>query len=323
MDRPLGRLPPLNALRAFVASARHLSFSRAAEELFVTPAAVSQQVKLLEDHLGHVLFRRTNRALLLTDEGQALLPRLLESFVLMGEALAGLESMGDTGILTVSMAPSFAAKWLVPRLEGFQALHPEIDVRVTASMNLVSFADDGVDCAIRYGLGQYPGLVVERLLSESVVPVCSPGLLGARKARLTAAFLDGMTLLHDDSPEQDASCPDWGMWLRAAGIGGIDARRGLHFNQASLVLEAAASGRGVALAKAQLAAEDIRRGRLVRLFDVSQPVAFAYYFVSPPAKAGQRKVALFREWIMGEASAGQAPAPGDAPRARPRRRKAR
>ena len=317
MDRPLGRLPPLNALRAFVASARHLSFSRAAEELFVTPAAVSQQVKLLEDHLGRVLFRRTNRSLLLTDEGQALLPRLLESFVLMGEALAGLEAMDDTGILTVSMAPSFAAKWLVPRLESFQALHPEIDVRVTASMNLVAFSDDGVDCAIRYGLGQYPGLVVERLLSESVVPVCSPELLGGRQARLTPAFLKGITLLHDDSPEQDASCPNWGMWLKAARIEGIEARRGLHFNQASLVLEAAISGRGAALAKTQLAGDDLRRGRLVRLFEVSQPVAFAYYFVCPAAKAGQRKVALFREWIMREALAGDAPT---APR--PRRRKA-
>lgn len=316
MDRPLGRLPPLNALRAFVASARHLSFSRAAEELFVTPAAVSQQVKLLEDHLGHVLFRRTNRALLLTDEGQALLPRLQEAFALMGEAMAGLAAMGDTGILTVSMAPSFAAKWLVPRLESFQALHPEIDVRVTASMNLVAFADDGVDCAIRYGLGQYPGLVVERMLSESVVPVCSPALLRGRKARLTRAFLEGMTLLHDDSPEQDASCPNWGMWLKAAGIDGIDARRGLHFNQASLVLEAAISGRGAALAKAQLARDDLRHGRLVRLFETSQPVAFAYYFVCPPAKAGQRKVALFRDWIMREAMAGDPPAPPRGRRAR-------
>jgi LysR family glycine cleavage system transcriptional activator len=147
MTRPLGRLPPLNALRAFVAAARHLSFSRAAEELFVTPAAVSQQVKLLEDHLGHVLFRRTNRALLLTDEGQALLPGLAEAFALMHHALASLETLDDTGVLTVSMAPSFAAKWLVPRLESFQSLHPDIDVRVTASMNLVAFADDGVDCS--------------------------------------------------------------------------------------------------------------------------------------------------------------------------------
>ena len=277
MDRALGRLPPLNALRAFVASARHLSFSRAAEELFVTPAAVSQQVKLLEDHLGRVLFRRTNRALLLTDEGQALLPRLHESFALMGEALAGLEAMGDTGILTVSMAPSFAAKWLVPRLEGFQALHPEIDVRVTASMNLVAFADDGVDCAIRYGLGQYPGLVVEKLLDESVVPVCGPGLRRAVTGD-PADLLRDMTLLHDDSPEQDASCPTWRMWLKAAGIAGIDAARGLHFNQASLVLEAAIAGRGAALAKARLAEDDLRAGRLVRLFDVSQPVAFGCYY---------------------------------------------
>jgi LysR family glycine cleavage system transcriptional activator len=310
MDRPLGRLPPLNALRAFVASARHLSFSRAAEELFVTPAAVSQQVKLLEDHLGHVLFRRTNRALLLTDEGQALLPGLGEAFAQIHEALARLETLDDTGVLTVSMAPSFAAKWLVPRLERFQALHPDIDVRVTASMNLVTFADDGVDCAIRYGLGQYPGLVVEKLLDESVVPVCSPSLRRDGAAG-PADLLRDLTLLHDDSPEQDASCPTWRMWLKAAGIAGIDAARGLHFNQASLVLEAAIAGRGAALAKSRLAAEDLRAGRLVRLFDVSQPVAFGYYFVCPPAKAPQRKVALFRDWILAEAQGARDAAPGE------------
>lgn len=302
MSRPLGRLPPLNALRAFVAAARHLSFSRAAEELFVTPAAVSQQVKLLEDNLGRVLFRRTNRALLLTDEGQALLPRLLEAFELMSEALGSLDTMTDTGALTVSMAPSFAGKWLVPRLESFQGLYPEIDVRVTASMNLVMFDDDGVDCAIRYGLGQYPGLVVEKILTESVVPVCSPALLGDKTGPLSTAFLTDMTLLHDDSPEQDASCPTWRMWLKAARIDGIDPDRGLHFNQSSLVLETAIAGRGVALAKVQLAQDDLKSGRLVQLFDVSQPVAFAYYFVCPPAKAAQRKVALFREWIQREAA---------------------
>jgi LysR family glycine cleavage system transcriptional activator len=300
MTRLLGRLPPLNALRAFVAAARHLSFSRAAEELFVTPAAVSQQVKLLEDHLGHVLFRRTNRALLLTDEGQALLPGLAEAFALMHHALASLETLDDTGVLTVSMAPSFAAKWLVPRLESFQSLHPDIDVRVTASMNLVAFADDGVDCAIRYGLGQYPGLVVDKLLDESVVPVCSPALRGTGAP---TALLRDVALLHDDSPEQDASCPTWRMWLKAAGIDGVDAGRGLHFNQASLVLEAAIAGRGAALAKVQLAGDDLRTGRLVRLFDISQPVAFGYYFVCPPAKAAQRKVALFRDWILRETRA--------------------
>jgi LysR family glycine cleavage system transcriptional activator len=302
MIRPLGRLPPLNALRAFAAAARHLSFARAAEELFVTPAAVSQQVKLLEDHLGRPLFRRTHRALLLTDDGQALLPGLLEAFARMDESLAALEALDEGGILTVSMAPSFAAKWLVPRLERFQTLHPDIDVRVTASMALVSFADDGVDCAIRYGLGQYPGLVVQKLLDESVVPVCSPALRAARAVGSAAEMLRDVTLLHDDSPEQDASCPTWRMWLKAAGITGVDAARGLHFNQASLVLEAAIAGRGAALAKAQLAADDLRAGRLVRLFATSQPVAFAYYFVCPPTRATLRKVALFRAWILAEAA---------------------
>jgi LysR family transcriptional regulator, glycine cleavage system transcriptional activator len=303
MARPLGRLPPLNALRAFVATAKHLSFARGAADLYVTPAAVSQQVRILEEHLGAVLFKRANRSLLLTDEGQALLPALVDGFEKLSEALDALENVGSTGVLTVSMAPSFAAKWLVPRLESFQSTHPDIDVRVTASMHLVDFEAEGVDCAIRYGLGQYRGLLVQKLLTESVVPVCSPSIRRDGPGTSPADALREMTLLHDDSPEQDASCPSWRMSLRAAGIEAVDAERGLHFNQASLVLEAASAGRGVALAKSRLAADDLRNGRLVQLFDVAQPVDFAYWFVCPPTKATLRKVALFRDWIVREADA--------------------
>lgn len=300
MAAPPKRLPPLNSLRAFVAAARHLSLAKAADELNVTPGAVSQQIKQLENHLGCALFRRTNRQLLLTDEGQACLPGLIESFERMQEALQAIARVGHDGRLTVSVAPSLASKWLVPRLDRFTALYPEIDVLVSASMHLADFDSEDIDCAIRYGAGRYPSLVVEKLMAESVVPVCSPTLLKEKRSLRTPADLRHFTLLHDDSPDQDPSCPDWRMWLRAAGIDHVGARRGLRFNQSSLVVEAAISGRGVALAKARLAADDIRTGRLVTLFDVKQPIQFAYYFVAPADKSALKRVQLFRKWLADE-----------------------
>jgi LysR family transcriptional regulator, glycine cleavage system transcriptional activator len=303
MARPLNRLPPLNALRAFVVAAKHLSFTKAANDLFVTPAAVSQQVKQLEDHLGVALFRRTNRALLLTDEGQACLPGLVDAFNLLGTALDQIAHISNAGALTVSVAPSFAAKWLVPRLDSFRALYPDVDVRVSATMSVVDFETEDVDCAIRYGPGNYGALVSQKLMTEKVVPVCSPGLLKGKGALKKPADLKDYALLHDDSPDQDPSCPDWRMWLKAGGVDGIDASRGLRFNQSSLVLEAAISGRGVALAKAQLAADDLQAGRLVQPFDVITPLDFAYYFVCPQSKIALRKVEQFRTWLCEQAHA--------------------
>ena len=302
MNAPLGRLPPLNAIRAFVAVARHLSFSKAAAELFVTPAAVSQQVKVLEDHLGQRLFHRGSKSLALTEAAERCLPDLLGAFEAINAGLARLAPTEPAaGPLTISVPPSFAAKWLVPRLQSFQALHPDIDVRVAASMHLVDFAAEGVDCAVRYGNGGYAGLKVEKLLSESVVPVAAPSLLATHGPIRDTADLAGLTLLHDDSPDQDPSCPDWGMWLKAAGAAEIDASRGLHFNQASLVLEAAIGGRGIGLAKWQLAADDIAAGRLVQILDTCRPVQFAYYFVMPPQRAGNPKVAALRAWLFDQA----------------------
>ena len=295
------RLPPLNSLRAFVAAANHLSFSKAAIELNVTPAAVSQQVKQLEDQLGCALFLRTSRELRLTEEGLACLPGLKEAFARMSEALAQIARIGDRGQLTVSLAPSFAAKWLVPRLEGFSARYPEIDVLVSASMHLVDFESEAVDCAVRYGRGNYPGLHVEKLMEESVVPVCSPELLGKRRRAPAPGDLGQFTLLHDESPDQDPSCPSWRMWLAAAGVEGVDVARGPRFNQSSLVIEAAVAGRGIALAKQRLAAEDIKARRLVALYGGAQRVEFAYYLVMPPAKAALKRVSVFREWLFAEA----------------------
>lgn len=299
------RLPPLNALRAFEASARHGSFTRAAGELFVTPAAVSHQVKALEDFLGLELFRRERNGLQLTDSGRAYLPGVREAFDRLIEAMDELAAVGQHGVLTVSVAPSFAAKWLVPRLDGFQAAHPEIDVRISASMGLVDFSVGDVDLAIRYGAGVYPDLESELLIRDTVYPVCSPDLLDCENPLVGPQMLRAHTLLHDDSPDGDDSCPTWPMWVKAAGISGIDAQRGPRFNQASLVLEAAILGRGVALAKSTLADADIASGRLVKPFDLSLPVRFAYYMVHPRAKALLPKVRLFKDWLRTQVPAAE------------------
>ncbi len=299
------RLPPLNALRAFEAAARHMNFSRAADELSVTPGAVSQQIQNLEDYIGAALFRRTPRGLLLTDAAQTALPALREAFDRLAEAASLLTAAVDGRRVTVSAAPSFAAKWLVPRLGRFEASRPEVDVWLTAGMELVDFATGEVDIAIRYGSGHYPGLEVTRLMSETVLPLCAPSLLAERPIA-TPADLAGHILLHDGSPDADDSCPDWAMWLAARGVKGVDGARGPRFNQSSLVIEAAMNGRGVALAKRALAQADIDAGRLVSPFDISTAVDFAYYVVHPKAKGRLSQVKAFTAWLKVEAEAHEA-----------------
>lgn len=291
------RTPPLNALRAFEAAARHLSFTKAAEELNVTPGAISQQVKALEDFVGAPVFRRHKRTLLLTDEAQASLPLLRDAFDMLSEAAAGLAANSRIGRLAVSVAPSFAAKWLVPRIDDFHQAHPDIEVWISADMDVVDFAKDDVDLAIRYGGGAYGDLVVERLLREKVVPVCSPSLLIGDAPLKRLEDLSNHTLLHDGSPDNDESCPTWSMWLKAAGVEGVDAARGPRFNQSSLVIEAAVAGKGVALAKSQLALADLEAARLAIPFDMSVPIDFAYYVVYPPAKARDASVQIFTDWL--------------------------
>jgi LysR family glycine cleavage system transcriptional activator len=294
-------LPPLNSLRAFEVAARHMSISQAASELRVTPAAISHQIRLLEDHVGLPLFVRNGRGLALTDAGSAGLRDLREGFARLSAAMDAIDSLGEAGVLSVSVAPSFASKWLLPRLELFQAAHPEIDVHVSASMQLSDFMKDGIDVAIRYGAGRYSDLSVELLLNESVVPVCSPEYLMQHGPFYLPSELTEATLLHDDSPDNDPSCPNWEMWLSAAGAPHIDSARGPRFNQSSLVIEAAALGRGVALAKTALAARDLRQGRLVQPFSSAVKVDFAYYMVAPRAKLNLPKVSYFIDWLRSEA----------------------
>ena len=303
MDRR--RLPPLNALRAFEAAARHLNFSRAAEELSVTPGAVSQQIQNLEDYVGEALFKRTPKGLLLTDGAQIALPALREAFDRLAEAAAMLTAAIDGRRLTVSVAPSFAAKWLVPRLGRFEAVHPEVDVWVSAGLELVDFTGGEVDIAIRYGSGRYTGLEVHRMMQETVIAVASPDFL---KAHPLSALndLSGQVLLHDGSPDADESCPDWTMWLAARGVKGIDGSRGPRFNQSSLVIEAAVGGRGIALAKRALAQADLDAGRLVAPFQIATAVDFSYYLVHPKAKGRLPQVKAFVAWLLAEAQAHEA-----------------
>ena len=295
------RLPPLNALRAFEAAARHMNFSRAADELSVTPGAVSQQIQNLEDYIGAPLFKRTPKGLLLTDAAQTALPALREAFDRLAEAASLLTAAEDGRRLTVSAAPSFAAKWLVPRLGRFEAAHPEIDVWLSAGLELVDFTGGEVDLAIRYGTGRYPGLEVTRLLGETVTPVASPKLLEQTPLH-DLADLAGHILLHDGSPDADDSCPDWQMWLAARGVKGVDGARGPRFNQSSLVIEAAVNGRGVALAKQTLAQADLDAGRLAAPFNIATAVDFAYYVVHPKAKGRLSQVKAFVAWLLTEAA---------------------
>ena len=295
------RLPPLNALRAFEAAARHLNFSRAADELAVTPGAVSQQIQNLEDYVGAALFKRTPKGLLLTDAAQTALPALREAFDRLAEAASLLTAAVDGRRLTVSVAPSFAAKWLVPRLGDFELAHPQVDVWLSADMEVVDFASGEIDLAIRYGMGRYPGLEVVKLMSETVLAVASPSLLETTPLN-EPADLAHHILLHDGSPDADDSCPDWAMWLAARGVKGVDGARGPRFNQSSLVIEAAAGGRGVALAKRALAQADLDSGRLIAPLQIATAVDFAYFVVHPKAKGRLPQVKAFVSWITQQAA---------------------
>ncbi len=290
------RLPPLNAIRAFEAAARHLSFTRAAEELHVTQAAVSHQVKSLEDYLGIKLFRRFNRSLLLTDEGQGFLPGLTKAFDLLDESTRRLAKKDAGGALTVSVLPSFAARWLVARLGRFRRAHPEVDLRIDPNAGLADFAHGDVDIGIRYGKGNYPGLRADRLMAEDIFPVCSPALLQGEHPLKHPEDLAHHTLLHDDGHG------DWRTWLLGNEVKNVDPNRGTVFTDSSMLIEAAKRGQGVALARSVLASDELEAGTLVRPFgDQSVPAEYAYYIVCPEDTADLPKIKAFREWLLKEA----------------------
>ncbi len=304
MADPTDRMPPLNALRAFEVAARRLSFTQAADELNVTPGAISQQIRQLEEFAGTPLFKRTGRAVLLTDAAEASLPLVREAFEKIAEAGRILQAPARRGRVVVSSAPSFAAKWLTPRLDAFHDGHKGLEVWVRAEMALIDFSSADADFAIRYGKGVYDGLKAEKLLDEAVLPVCSPALLKGREPLRRPEDLVGHTLLHDESGETDPTCPDWAAWLKGRKVAGIDAQRGPRFNQGLLVIEAAMAGRGVALAKRAIAAADLASGRLVAPFaDGAQDVDFSYWLVWPKGRHLAPEVRSFIKWIKAEATA--------------------
>ncbi|MFZ2003785.1 MAG: transcriptional regulator GcvA [Stellaceae bacterium] len=299
--RANGHLPPLSALRAFEAAARLQSFSKAADELNVTPAAISHQIAALEADLGVSLFNRRNRAVELTASARVLLPGLSEGFSGILDSVRRLRSHNDTGTLTVTVSPSFAGKWLVQRLHRFQEQYPAIDVRISATDALVDLTRGDFDIAIRYGTGRYPGLAVELLMKNEVFPACSPALLRDGPPLETPADLRNHVLLHDQQTDRDPLAPSWPMWLKAAGVNDAQASHGLSFSANVLALEAAIAGHGVTLAYSTTAAADIAAGRLVRLFSLSLPDTFAYYIAAEASALERPKVKAFRDWLRQEA----------------------
>jgi LysR family glycine cleavage system transcriptional activator len=308
----------LNALKAFEATARHLSVKKAAAELSVTPAAVSHQIKALEDHLGVQLFLRRNRALELTEPARAALPKLRDGFESLAQAVARLNAHKGGGMLMVSAAPSFAARWLMPRLHRFLESKPEIDVRVSARLRqptsdarrrgqaeratLEAWLADS-DIAILYGRGDYPDFKVDKLISLSITPICSPRLVThPQHPLLRPQDLRHHLLLHDDTGDLYDGVSFWEVWLKAAGVDGVDLNRGPHFSHAVLAFEAAIEGHGVVATMPMLAESDLHAARLITPFALRVPLASAYYLVCRPEAAGRPDVAAFREWLLEEST---------------------
>jgi len=304
---------PFNALRAFEAAARHLSFKLAAEELFVTPAAISQQIKSLEETLGVELFHRYNQKIELTDAGKRGLPKLSEGFSTLSEGVNLIRDPAQGSSLTVWSSPSFAQKWLVPRLNTFRELAPEIDLHISANRDLIdngkarntipaeNFRRNHVDVAIRFGQGDYPGCRVDKLFPVSAIPLCSPSLMEGDKPLNTPSDLQHHTLLHDDT--QYEGRPRWSNWFQQEGIDNIDSTHGISFNSVSLALAAAMDGQGVVLTLQALAADDIEAGRLVTPFESSLEMQAAYYLISLEEQADLPKIQQFRDWLLDIASA--------------------
>jgi len=290
------RLPALNALKAFEAAARHESFTRAAEELFVTQGAVSHQVKALEEELGIKLFNRERQRLVITEAGREYLMVIRDALDRIAVGTERLMQRQNSGALTISTSPDFAAKWLVYRLGRFAEAHPDIRLRVSADMHHTDFAREEVDLAVRHGDGSWPGLHVERLTAEQLFPVCSPKLLGGRTRLRDPVDVLKFPILHLGAHK------DWAQWLEAAGVTGVDLSQGLVLNRAAMLIDAAVDGQGIVLARTTLSAWDILNGRLVRPFATSLRLSKSYWIVCPQATAMLPKIRKARDWLIAEAA---------------------
>lgn len=294
---------PLQALRTFVEVGQRKSVKAAAQALHVTPGAVSQQIRVLEDRLGVVLLERERLGMRLTEAGASVFPRLREAFLQIDQAMHDLESTKARRSLTVSTVATFAASWLVPRLGRFKQLHPDIEIRVEATSELVDLRRDRVDVALRHGLGDYPGLEVIPLMAPVLTPVASPGFLKAHGAVIhEAGDCLGYPLLHDGDRA------DWPLWLKAHGVAGdLRAERGSAFDDDFLLIRAAEAGQGLALVPQAYAQEEIAAGRLIQVLDKPWPARFAYYAVTRPGAADRTEVRAFLEWIRDEAGKNLSP----------------
>lgn len=290
-------MPPLNALKSFEAAARHESFTRAAAELHVTQGAVSHQVKALEAELGIKLFHRERQRLMITEAGREYLNVVRDALDRIGVGTEHLVQRQSAGTLTVSISPDFAAKWLVHRLGRFAQAHPDIDLRIAAAMHHVDFAREDVDIAVRHGDGTWPGLHVARLSTEQLFAVCSPKLLSGRHRMSRPSDVLKFSLLHLDSRK------DWSRWLEAAGVPSVELSDGPVFNRASMIIDAAVDGQGIALARTTLAAWDLINRRLVRPFNLALRISKAYWIVCPKATSTLPKITMFRDWLLTEAAA--------------------
>ena len=299
------KLPPLNALRAFESTARHLSFTAAAAELHVTPAAVGHQVRALEDYFGQKLFDRNTRRVQLTDVARWVLPVITQGLDLLAEAGDRLMAPKTSAVLTLSVEPDFAARWLVQHLEGFHRRYPGWEVRLDANLKLANLSDRNIDMAIRYGDGNYPGLRVHKLGLEEVFPVCAPALMEGTKGIREPDDLRWHSLLHEDWVMQEEQVwPSWKMWLKAAGATRVDPDPGTHFSTSSLTIQAAIAGQGVALASTALVADALEAGVLVRPFgeQYRTPLDMAYFLVYLEQAEMDPKIVDFRDWLLTEYS---------------------
>ncbi len=295
------KIPPVNAIRAFEAACRHMQFQLAAEELGVTPAALSYQIRQLEEHLGLKLFRRLNRAVELTREGRVLAPGITNAFQTLEESFA-LLSPEEDNTLVVSTGPAFSAKWLAPRLHSYLEDHSEIDFRLSANLKLTDFDRDDVDAVIRFGAGNYPDLYVEALFQEIATPLISPKLFEETGSQADETLFEKVTLIHDESL-RFIEAGQWETWLDGVNYTTVDASGGLHFSHADHCIEAAVDGNGIVMARLGFAFREINAGRLIAPFKEAISAKGGFYFCCPPENLEKEKVLHFLAWLRDEAQA--------------------
>ena len=304
--RPL----PLVALRVLEACARHRNFTRAAEELGITPGAVTQHIRTLEEWAGAPLFIRSGRDFLLSEPLELASGELSQAFQQLNYAARLLRSpVRRNPVVSVSAPPSFAAKWLLPRLDGFRAIHTDVEIWVSADLNLVDFGRGDVDLAIRYGSGSYPGVIAEKLFAENVLPVAAPAYLEEIGAIADPADLARARLLHDLDAEASPFAPDWAMWFRIQSVDVPAVLDGPRYNQSSMVIDEAVAGKGIALARTAIAAADLESGRLLPVMPHHAELAHAYWLVWPQHRTLLPPARAFATWLIGHAR----DQPGDGP----------